>query len=210
MENKSLDSYLCKSQIIERDNWTEMAIKELLGEPDKTKPNPKYKRAAPMKLYLESRVDAAEQNEDFQMFVTKNSKRRAGAKLAIVTKTNKAIEYASNIEIEVPSYPKKTIIELACQSYNSFQLYKQLNSRNHIYYHDEATPDSDVDFLERICVNYIRHQLTKYEEELNNIKGVVGKGEAYAILKKRINSAIGEQYPWLKNEAEEQTEEFEY
>ena len=35
--------------------WSDVMIRDYLGEPDATRPNPRYRSAAPMKLYLAER-----------------------------------------------------------------------------------------------------------------------------------------------------------
>jgi hypothetical protein len=67
-----------------------------------------------------------------------------------------------------------------------------------------ATTNSDARFLERILVNYIRHQLTIYESELEEIYGKVGNDDGYKLLNNKIYDKISEVYPSLKNECNRQ------
>lgn len=55
------------------------------------------------------------------------------------------------------------------------------------------------EFLNRITVNYLRHECTDYDYELSEIAGKVGVQDAHDILKERVNEAIYEAYPTLKN-----------
>jgi hypothetical protein len=57
---------------------------------------------------------------------------------------------------------------------------------------------NDLDFLARITVNYIRHELSEYDQDLMGLWGRVGKGEAYLRLNKKSYAAIAAQYPELK------------
>ncbi|WAP50851.1 hypothetical protein OL239_12750 [Arthrobacter sp. ATA002] len=58
--------------------------------------------------------------------------------------------------------------------------------------------------LDRLTVNYLRHQQTSYEEELKEFKGVVGVGEAYLVVRNRILDLIADTYPQLRTECERQ------
>jgi hypothetical protein len=49
-------------------------------------------------------------------------------------------------------------------------------------------------------VNYIRHNLTNYEDLLEELEGKVGKINAYIKLKNKILKKIAEVYPDLKDE----------
>jgi hypothetical protein len=72
-----------------------------------------------------------------------------------------------------------------------------------------ASEDSDKDFLNRIKVNYLRHNCSNYEEELENIFNQIGKDDGYFLLKKRILFEIGCVYNDLKPECERQASELE-
>lgn len=51
-----MSDYITKSTLKSDYNLTDALIKKL-GEPDKTAPNPHYRKAAPMQLYLRTRVE---------------------------------------------------------------------------------------------------------------------------------------------------------
>ena len=54
----------------------------------------------------------------------------------------------------------------------------------------------DPDTLTRITNNYIRHELTNYDEILESIKGKVGISEGYIKLKENVlMKKIQEVYP---------------
>jgi hypothetical protein len=52
-------------------------IREYLGEPDATRPNPRYRSAAPMKLYLTERAEAAEASPEWAERKACGARRRA-------------------------------------------------------------------------------------------------------------------------------------
>ena len=69
-------AYLTMADLRER-GWTDAMIGEYLGEPDATRPNPRYWNAAPMKLYLPERVEAAEANPEWPERKARGARRRA-------------------------------------------------------------------------------------------------------------------------------------
>jgi len=86
----------------------------------------------------------------------------------------------------------------ACAHYNALQL-----ARGN-YDYDQATPDSDPAFLERIAVNYLRHELSDYEPELAKLFGQVGRADASSVVRKRVYNAIADAYPDLASECSRQ------
>lgn len=60
-----------------------------------------------------------------------------------------------------------------------------------------ASEHSDPEFLERIRVNYLRHNSCRYEHHLEMIAGRVGTKDAYLEIKEKVLDAIAEVYPWL-------------
>jgi hypothetical protein len=50
----------------------------------------------------------------------------------------------------------------------------------------------------RWAVNYVRHKLTNYDEELYSIKGKVGIRSAYVTYKKAVLRKIAQVYPELQ------------
>jgi hypothetical protein len=48
----------------------------------------------------------------------------------------------------------------------------------------EEVGQSDPAFLERITVNFIRHELTEYDESLQEVAGRMGVDEAMALMRK--------------------------
>lgn len=199
-----MEKYISKSSVLSRDGWTKKAISVFLAKPDKELPNPKFKKAAPMKLYLESRISNIESTEEFKAFKIGSVLRSNSAKKAVKTKRSKLIQNIKNLEIIVPDFSKDELIRQVCEHYNQRKedWYYNMGGWEKVYSIEKAAPESDPDFLSRICVNYIRHNLTSYEKELRNIYGKVGNDTAYIVLKKRINDAICEKYPWIDYEDE--------
>lgn len=83
-----------KSQLKEEFGFTEKMIKLLLGEPIE-KTNPHYKCAAPMKLWTKEEVDVVITSDEYKALKAKADKRRASAKKAVATKTEKIVSEMS-------------------------------------------------------------------------------------------------------------------
>jgi hypothetical protein len=54
------ESVLFTMRQLKQRGWTAALIKKFLDPPDATRPNPHYKSAAPMRLYMATRVEAVE------------------------------------------------------------------------------------------------------------------------------------------------------
>ena len=188
--------YLTTPRLKER-GWTDTMIKKFLGEPDATRDNPHYKCAAPMKLYETKRVERVERRKSCKEYMAASAGRKASAQKGVKTKLERALDYARTVGINVPTMDYDKVVKQACQSYNDWHQY----DRNGMYNIDFIPADplnSDKDFLQRITINYLRHECSSYEQQLYKLFGKTGVNEAHDILQKRINDEIQRIYPELK------------
>ena len=174
--------------------WTDAAIRQWLGEPDLCVPNPHYRSAAPMRLYALARVEAVEASPAWQDTQQARAARQAAAQRATQTKRQALLRAIAALDIRVAVLPPDALTARACDHYNA-----RLADRED-WDSLPATPQSAPDFLRRITVNLIRHQLTSYENELARIFGKVGVKEAYLAINKKIYDAIAAAYPALATE----------
>jgi hypothetical protein len=174
--------------------WTDAAIRALLQAPDKLADNPYYKSAAPTRLYLLERVQAVEASDAFTAAQAKARPRKAAATRAVHTKRSRLLEMVQTLQITVPRYEQKKLTNKACEHYN----------RRRRGDDDPATPSSALAFLERITVNYLRHELTSYEDDLERVFGQVGVRQAYAVINAKVYDAIAAAYPHLAEECARQ------
>jgi hypothetical protein len=183
---------------VKRRGWTDTAIKTFLAEPDEYRLNPKYASAALMRLYLLSRVEQAESTPEFKDWMERSAARRAGAKKAVRTKaalTDAMIDRAID-GIQVPVIPTRELVEKAIHSWQSIRLLRGLDAI--------ASLRSSPDFLERISLNYIRHELTRaYDRACSDLHGRVGGDFAYDGLRMGVDDAIHDAYPTLGMEIRE-------
>ena len=167
---------------LRRRGWTDGLIRRLLGECDRTARNPKFRRAAPMRLYDMRRVEAAEREPEFAGRGSGES-RRAGAAKAVRTKTEKICRWASAVPID---YNFPASVDTAIR-------------RGRATAHPRSNPSDG-----RAAVNYLRHRCTTYDDRLAESFGRVGTKLAHAIIKNRILERIAESFPELAAEARSQ------
>lgn len=188
--------YVTTSALKER-GWTDGLIKKFLGEPDDTKPNPHYRSAAPMKLYDMKRVEKTERSAKFKAEKEKSATRKQSAAKAVETKREKALTFAREVKINVPTMDYDKLMKKACWSYNEWHQYDRDGYYN-IDFEPADPKQSDHDFLARIATNYLRHKCTSYEQQLHKLYGKTGVQDAHDILQQRINDEICRVYPQLK------------
>src|SRR5262245_52612751 len=129
--------------------------------------------------------------------VTTKAKRpqRSSAMKAVADENREALlDALVRVQIVVPRYEFAQVREAAVQHYNL--LWAERGK-----YEKGASIHSDPKFLERITLNFIRHQLTRYAGLLAAIQGKIGKAEAYQLLKARVIEEIHRTYPELAGSA---------
>jgi hypothetical protein len=181
--------------------WTEALIKKFLGEPDVLKTNPRYKSAAPMRLYNTDRVEECEQSQDWQEAATRAQSRSKRGKEVAQRRAAELLKAIETLPITVQRLPLDTLLMEAIEAYNNFHSIL-LIERGHDY--EPASKQSDPAFLERITVNYIRHHLTEYDSHLEEVAGRVGVREAIDAIRDRVYAEIAKQYPEYTEECQRQ------
>ena len=182
--------FITKTDLISIRKWTDRLIKKYMPVPDTIKKNPHFRRASEMKLYKISRVESIEKNEQFLIDFQKTILRRKSSLKMVETKKDNLLIEIFELPISVEIIPRNELVPLVIDDYND---------RN--YYKDYLTlRDLDQSKLERLTVNYIRHQLTSYDYYLKLIVSKVGKKEGYRLLIERIYNCISESYPELTRE----------
>lgn len=180
--------------------WTDTLIMDHLGDPDVLQTNPKYRTGPMLRLYAMARVESAEATDAFKAAMRKLTKRRAAnpdaGKRAAETKRTKLLAEVDAMRIAVTRLPADELLRRAIESYNGRP---QRNGDSGL-----ASPTSPADFLERIQVNYIRHELTIYDLALAETFARVGKEDAISRIQERVFEAIAEAYPSLADESDRQ------
>jgi hypothetical protein len=182
------DEFITLSALKDR-GWTDSIIKKMNVLPDKIAKNPHYLKASPMKLYMVSKIEEFEKSEQFCNLIVKSQSRKEGAKKAVETKIAKLYKYVETVSIEIEFVPEPQVTYEAIEAYNIWQENRpSIINGNKSY--QEATINSDDGFLGRIRGNYIRHNLTNYDDILAEIKGHTGISEVYPDLKNKVMTRI--------------------
>jgi hypothetical protein len=192
-ENKEL--YFTLTELKAR-GWTEAIIRDQLGEPDAKRTNPCFLAAAPVCLYLRTRVASVEQSPDWSLLTARTTERKRVAAKAANTKVQRALAYVQGMDVRVTDVPLAEVTRLAIDRYNASKTWMAMERDN--YQAERASMDSDPDLLASIAVNYLRIGMGQYEAELVRVFGRTGVRAAYVALGLRIIEAIGAAYPELE------------
>jgi len=184
------ESYITKTALLNRPGWTASLVARLLGEPDKRKKAFGIKQ--PLALYAVSRIEQAEASADFVAAQNDIARRKAAAAKAVETKIAKLMAQIGAMTVTVQRHKLAHVRRMAIESYNERNCYAC------------ATEKDDPAFLDRITVNFIRHELTEYDTALWEVAGKTGVARAVAEIRRRVYSAIAQAYPELKLECERQ------
>ena len=181
-------TYISLSSLKDR-GWTESIIKKMGVEPDKEEVNPHYRCAAPMKLYDVRRIESIEATDEFRTLYNTAFKRRMAAKKAADTKMQAMKDYVHSIEIKMPNLSREQVFRQAVAHYNDLW-----NWRGRYDKHISDYRSLDIETLERITANMIRHSMTDYDGVLERNYGRVGVEYAHEYLKNKINQMVHNTY----------------
>lgn len=187
------ETYLTMASLRER-GWTDAMIREYLGEPDATRPNPRYWSAAPMKLYLTERAEAAEANPEWAERKARGARRRAAGVAAANHKRAETEALARRLAADLAAslvFPAN-LQQAAIEAYNNWHSDDCTCPGWHeLGFCDKRADASDPpEFLRRTTVNYVRHRLTGYERAYTRLAGRIGHQDAHEILRAEVNAAI--------------------
>ena len=182
-------SHLNATQLAAR-GWTPAMIRDFLGRPDRTEFIPRFRQAAPTLLFELSRVQAAERTAKFAQRREVAARRSAAAKEAAHRRRVELLRLMSADEVPIPQLAPDVLADRAI---------RHREPRTAI---DASSADSNT--LNRWKVNYLRHQLTRYDSMIEGMFGQVGRAAAEKLLLRRALEAIGKTYPDLLDECQRQ------
>lgn len=186
--------YVTKRGLRER-GWTRVSIDRFLDEPDETSINMRHKCGPPVCWYLLTRVEKIEKSSAFRRWKESSQERSVRAKDVAERQSARLKDEVEAWEPHVPLHSLDAIREAAIASYNDWVRETD---------RDRAHDDSSPDFLERIMVNYIRHELVNYDALLVHVAGRIGAEDARELVRMQVYSAIADTYPDLKGECHRQ------
>lgn len=179
--------------------FTKSMIGKLLPAPI-LRDNPRYKCAAPMKLWEEADVLAAMDTDAFREAAAKAERRKVAASKGVDTKRKNAElladELIAAIHVQRVELPELERLALASQ-----QRWYDSRGRGEIEFPDRE----DVD---RWMVNYIRHELCEYDDSLYTLfrpGKMADKDKLYPKVKRETLAKIAQVYPELAEECKAQS-----
>ncbi|HEX3711514.1 MAG TPA: hypothetical protein VHV09_01870 [Trebonia sp.] len=174
--------------------WTDAMIRDYLGEPDATRPNPRYRTAAPMKLYLVERAEAAEASPEWEERKMEGVRRRAAGFAAADRKRQETETLARQLaaslvaSLVLPADPQRAAIEAYNQWHSAGCTCPGLRDLG--FCDKRADAGDPPEFLRRITAAYARHQLAGYDRAHTQLAGRAGHQAAHEILRSEVNAAI--------------------
>jgi hypothetical protein len=181
----------CVRELRDR-GWTEDGIGRFLGDPDRTAPNPRYRNSAPMRLYARRRVHQAESTPEWQAWRDGRERRRPAAQRAVETKRAKLLA-----ALEAQPLPALPVLSREALRQQAYAHWRSLSLDRGREPNDGPGTESNDEFQDRLCVNYLRHECSDYENRLLTLYGQTGREEGYELIRNQIDDAIMDQYPYL-------------
>ncbi len=182
--------------------WTSQLVDKHLGEHDREAPNPHYRSAAPMRLYLLDRVQETmagnpglrQQLQEILDRRQKNQEHREENTLKRRQELLRQTELLGPIIIMAPTRDASKLMGMATESRRRFL-------EETLIYEDYEIPvnDGSITAQER-AVSMIRHEFTNYEqllEEMPRSRDLETNALIYRTLKTRVMKAIADEVPQL-------------
>lgn len=187
-----MDNLLTQTTILSRQGWSKTLLGQLLGDPDLRKKM--YGHSNMACLYSESRVISAEKSEAFSLAQAAIAKRKLASQKAVQTKVANLLAAVEVMPVFVEKIDRNKLTKLAINAYNERNWDSDM----------PAHVRSDAHFLDRICVNFIRHELTNYDVSLEEAAGKVGVSVAVGKIRAKVYSTIENAYPMFSQECKHQ------
>jgi len=155
-------------------------------EPDGTYTNPHHRSGPPAHLWSRKTVGRVKR----MTAVRGAAERSKRAHDAANTRFDKTLAQA---RAWVPKVVVWDLVKVKAAAFDSYDARQEEIGR-----YDRRASGEDPDFTRRIMTNFIRHELTDYEETLAAMKGRTGGADAYEIvLRPIVDCAIEDAYPML-------------
>lgn len=186
--------YLNKKQLKER-GWSQQMINHFLDKPDDVQ---RLGRYCEEHLFFIPRIERIETTDEFNSAHEKYLTRRNAGKLAAKKQAEERITSAETMPICIVRVPIEQLLEDAIDHFNSRRRWRRYE--DDYSFPNTADQNSDREFLQRIQVNYIRHELTSYDSKLLAQRGRIGGNDAVPIIRRRVFFEISYAYPHLESE----------
>ena len=198
--------FISKGTIKKELGWTDGSIKNFLGEPDKLASNPNYRSGPPMQLYLQSRVRAAMETEEWKGWYTKTLARRQKqserSKAIAEKKREQAIAQSlKQLKVKFPKVKSESeAYRLARQYWAEHKEALALSRGEFPDFVEVPGSDVDIDTQYRWLNNWIRHELSNYEAILESLSGQIGINASHDELQGEIEKRTDQ---WMSQLSQE-------
>jgi len=162
-----------------REYFLTDAMIKMIGEEDKTSPNPHYRSSGPMRLYLIERIEK---------WVAENAD--------LVDKSRGRREKLSKAQLKIHAEKREKMKELAASWKPKIYLrgiaIDEVAKKAGSYYYFRYD-DFDGEVTRQGLIAYIRHEYTDYEDflsKINDNKGKTGVGLLYLPLRTKADEMI--------------------
>ena len=189
MAPQTTSDFLNRKQLNAR-GWTDAMIRDFLGSPDHTEEGPGFRSSAPMLQFALSRIEAAERTPEFVNRLKVAVQRSAASREVWDRRREEMLRLVVADDVPIPRLSPDVLTDRAVR-------------------HSE--PREVVDMkkvgrktLNRWKVNYLRHELIRFDATIEGLFGEVGRAAVEKSLRRRALEQIGRTYPDLLDECQRQ------
>ena len=191
--------YITPTGLRDKRYWTDKMIRDLLGEPDRTAPNPHYRSAPPMRLYLLDRVDAIDATLDTDAMRAARERRSAAAITRKANIPKRAAACDLHCDFGEPleevrragAVANEEIREYHRGQYDEYAARCRRRGQKPLPRRGPRHPG--VPAADRWTVNYLRHERTAYDLRLHELGAA-----ARRVLRRRVHEEMARAYPELE------------
>jgi hypothetical protein len=170
--------------------WTHAMIRDFLGAPDHVQYIPRFTNAAPMLQFAISRVQGVERTKEFVNRLAMAARRSAAAQVAWERRRAELLRLVAADEVPIPRLAPDILTDRAVRHSDPRET---VNAKK-----------ADRRTLNRWKVNYLRHELIRFDEKIEGLFGQIGRAAAEKLLRRRALETIGKTYPDLLDECQRQ------
>ena len=137
-----------------------------------------------------SRVEGIERTEEFENRLEVAARRSVAAQVAWERRREELLRLVAADEVPIPRLAPHVLTDRAV---------RHSDPRETV-----GAKKADRRTLNRWKVNYLRHELIRFDEKIEGLFGQIGRAAAERLLRRRALQAIGNTYPDLLDECQRQ------
>lgn len=187
------EKFMTGKDLTRRRGWSSYTIQQFLGEADKKEVRRFPNTTFTITLFSVDRVEAAEQDPEWQALAEGQYYRRRRAERT-ESRVN-AMDRVRTFDVKVrhEELDRQFIVEAALENYNEFRGKNAARAGN--AFTPVTLEDATPNFLIRVTLNYLRHNLTNYDYAIKKLAVNLGSKEEYVLLRSRYFDALRQHFP---------------